>query len=49
MGKIHLAELITKVIKFKRNTYWRMGWRLKYHTGMYGPQDRKISLVRRYF
>jgi hypothetical protein len=25
---LQLAELITKLLEFERNVYWRMGWRL---------------------
>ena len=31
--KLRLAELITNLIEFERNVYWRMGRRLKFHTG----------------
>lgn len=48
-GQIPLAELIKKLKKFKRNAYWCIGWRLKYHIWMYGHEGRKTSLARPYF
>jgi len=30
-----LAELITELLEFERNTYWRTGQRLKCHSGRY--------------
>jgi len=47
-GKLRLAELITKLSEFERNVYWRMGWRLKCHTGRHGPQGHKTLRVLRY-
>jgi len=32
-----LAELISKLLEFGCNRYWRMGRRLMCHTGRYGP------------
>ena len=41
-----MAELITNLIKFKRNVYWCVGWRLKYHNESFGLQGLKTSRVR---
>jgi len=35
IGKLRLAELITKLLQFERNVYRCVGWRLKCHTGRY--------------
>ena len=48
IGKILLAELITVLINFKRNVYWWVGWRLKYHNESFGLQGLKTSQVRRH-
>jgi len=44
--KLRLVELIIKLLEFERNLYWHMGWRLKCHTGRFGPQGHKTSRIR---